>query len=636
MRTIHDVPAGASPRDKPGWSFLFRKREPGRPDAGACCGDLQGRMLLAKRGIAVNVRVSVVAVLASVGLSACFTAVGEPQADAGGGPAACAFVGGHCVVGPPANCNGTILAAYDCNPPPRNPAGAVCCLPPNDAGMAPKCTIGGTNYADGDLNPMTQCQICQPALNPNGWTDLPLGSPCVGAGFCSNGVCDQGCLIDGGVILPGTIDTGGCQSCQPFVTKTGWSRLADGTPCPKGGSCQGGGCLPSPGCIIDGASYWKGTANPGDPSQCCSPATSAIAWSSRLRDGGTYQADRDLTGIAVADFNGDGVQDVALFSWGGAAGTGAVNVFLGRNDGAFGPLATYPTNCADSWGLGAGDLNGDGFPDIVVSGCNTQGSGIAVLMNRADGTGAFAPVAEQEFSVVLSSDTVLLRDFDGDRVLDLALAGIAAEFLKGVGDGRFESPISYNTPRAAPASIATGVFRDAGALDLVTANGYDDSVSLLFGDGMGEFVTGPTITVPTDPSLGKSALESVAVGDFNGDGPLDLAVGGASGFTVLPGNGDGTFASPLVYGSGHLIRFVTLADLDGDGSAEILGTSSDTDGGLLMVLWHTAGGGVSTSTLRTGLQSLSVVSADLNGDGTPDVVVGSGDGLVNIFTSGCP
>ena len=171
----------------------------------------------------------------------------------------------------------------------------------------------------------------------------------------------------------------------------------------------------------------------------------------------------------------------------------------------------------------------------------------------------------------------------------------------------------------------------------MTANGFDDSVSLFFGNGMGQFAAGPTLAVPTDTNSGNNAAESVSVGDFNGDGQLDLAVGGAPGFITLLGNGDGTFGSPNVYAPDYyLVRFTNFADLDGDGSAEILGTTGDADGGLLEVLWHTAGGGVSTSTLRTGLQSLSVASKDLNGDGTPDVVVGSQDGLVNIFTNGCP
>jgi len=142
--------------------------------------------------------------LVSAGLSACcLTPVGPTDAgvDAGLGPAACLGAGGQCVIGPPSNCPGTILTAYDCNPPPRNPAGSVCCRASSDAGSdgGPLCTIRGYEYAAGVLSPENYCQSCQPSVDPNGWTTLADGTSCASHGppaICYSGVCQRACLID--------------------------------------------------------------------------------------------------------------------------------------------------------------------------------------------------------------------------------------------------------------------------------------------------------------------------------------------------------------------------------------------------------------------------------------------------------
>jgi hypothetical protein len=117
-------------------------------------------------------------------------------ADGGNGPAACAAAGGRCVIGPPTNCSGTILIAYDCDPPPVNPAGSICCLPLSDAGPL-ECSIDGSQYADGELNPLSPCQSCQLAISLTDWTNLSSGSACADGGLCSSGTCVEGCLIDG-------------------------------------------------------------------------------------------------------------------------------------------------------------------------------------------------------------------------------------------------------------------------------------------------------------------------------------------------------------------------------------------------------------------------------------------------------
>ncbi len=146
--------------------------------------------------------------------------------------------------------------------------------------------------------------------------------------------------------------------------------------------------------------------------------------------------------------------------------------------------------------------------------------------------------------------------------------------LLGNGDGTFQSPVDYGAGRY-PGSIATGDLDGDGALDLAVANYSDNDVSVLLGNGDG------TLQSPVDYGVANGPT-SIATGDLDGDGALDLAVTklrdiGHDNLSVLLGNGDGTFQSPVDYPVGTQPRSLATGDLNGDGALDLAVANSGSD-----------------------------------------------------------
>jgi hypothetical protein len=229
--------------------------------------------------------------------------------------------------------------------------------------------------------------------------------------------------------------------------------------------------------------------------------------------------------------------------------------------------------------IAAGDVNGDGFIDIVA--LNRTDNNIAVLLN--DGTGKFLPVVTTA----------------------LPAMGLAIPMAVGIGD--------FNGDHKLDVVVVEGQVGSDGAKAVV-----------LPGNGNGTF--GTPVLSPT----GNSPW-NVSVGDLNGDGKLDLFVGGNGSGAVLLGNGDGTFrvlslplvSSPAISQPGQ--RAMGIADLNGDGRMDLVAACEAPYG---VCVWTqdqagTLGTGAFYATCpQQTLAAYSIASADMNKDGRMDVVIG--------------
>ena len=337
----------------------------------------------------------------------------------------------------------------------------------------------------------------------------------------------------------------------------------------------------------------------------------------------TYPTGLQPAGVAVADFNGDGILDLAVTNNDKAAGT-SISVLLGSADGTFQAQQTYPVGTAPV-GIVAADFNGDGIADLAIT--NHVDNTVSVLLGNGDGT--FRP--QQTYSVGKNPMGVATADFNGDGVADLAVTNEndnTVSVLLGNGDGTFQAQQTYPVGTA-PDEVVTADFNGDGIADLAITNKNDNTISVLLGNGDGTFQQQRTYPV------GKAPV-GIAAADFNGDGFADLAIANLNDNTisVLLGKGDGTFKPQQTYTESSGPLEVTVADFNGDGIADLAITNSS--GNTVGVLLGNGNGTFQPQqTYQVGHGPGFVEAGDFNGDGVPDLAVASiADNTVSILIGG--
>jgi hypothetical protein len=343
----------------------------------------------------------------------------------------------------------------------------------------------------------------------------------------------------------------------------------------------------------------------------------------------------------VGDFDRDGTLDLAVTYTGYDFGFYGhqVGIWFGNGDGTFraGPELTVGTV---PYSVKVGDFNGDGIDDLVVA--NNFSTSVSILLGNGDGTFAPAqnyPVGDGFYSG--SPYSVTVGDFNGDGNLDVATAnwgtstnpGHTVSILLGNGDGTF-APALNITVGLHPHDLAVGEFNGDGHLDLAVALSGTASQSstaglaILLGNDNGTFAP------PTVYPAGASD-NGVAVGDFSGDGHLDVAVTSSGAYDddvrLFLGNGDGTFHAGQIASAGSGAYYITAAVLNGDGHLDLVTANTYVDT-VSVLLGDGAGAFRSAPDYVTGGNSRGVVAADFKGDGLPDIaVVNSGTGTVSVL-----
>jgi hypothetical protein len=351
--------------------------------------------------------------------------------------------------------------------------------------------------------------------------------------------------------------------------------------------------------------------------------------------------------IATGDFNADGRVDLAVAN----AGSASVSVLLGNGDGTFQAPQNFTVAGVGPSSVVAADFNNDGVLDLVTTNGNIGPSSDNVSVLIGNGNGTFQPAlvfpsggTKPNFGAV--------GDFNGDGARDLAVAtfnngsGTTFTVLLGNGNGTFQTPITL-TAQTSPIWVAVGDANGDSSADVLSANFRTDtpgSVSVLLGNGNGTFQAAQNFA---GGPAGTSGPAAVALGHFNGDGILDVAVPnyGASGsgttVSVLLGTGGGAFGAPQAYTTGRSPIAVAIADFDRDGSQDLAVANFDQNSGTTFSVLRGNGGGtfLPQQLFSAGQGVIAVAVADFNDDDSPDVAVAnyaSGNITIRLNTTSAP
>jgi hypothetical protein len=317
--------------------------------------------------------------------------------------------------------------------------------------------------------------------------------------------------------------------------------------------------------------------------------------------------------VAVADFNGDGILDIAATD----NFNGVVQIFTGNGDGTFTPGATYatdPATAANPVSLVVGDFNNDGKPDLAVvnnyGGIPPTSATVGVLINNGNGFNPAVTYPLDNAATEISAAALV----NGNKNLDLVVPLFGScslnpgkcpnpdtrvAILLGKGDGTFTSQPDFQLGAKTlynPYYAAIGDLNGDGIPDLaVTIEdqvNFHQGIAVAFGNGDGTFQA-PTLVSSTvqNPLQDVPLPGYIHVADLNKDGVPDLVYSNSQFSTVgvLYGAGSGAFYDPIEFPADRWAWGLALVDYNGDGATDVVVSGNSLDFSGVAVLFNTGG-----------------------------------------------
>ena len=323
--------------------------------------------------------------------------------------------------------------------------------------------------------------------------------------------------------------------------------------------------------------------------------------------------------MAQGDFNKDGFTDIAMTVEGG------IVLLFGNGDGTFKSGELYDLG-QQVGAVAVADFTGDKLPDIAVTVPATF-----PLLLLGNGKGSFSLGADQNTSYGTQSPftNIVVGDFKGDGNKDVSdgdqepyVASTGNQFVEfGLGNGTFMNPIEIPS-----GSSVLDDFNNDGRTDTISLDG--DSIAVSLGQEDGSFLVVTTLL--------RLYAGPFGIGDVNNDGKLDLVINYRDHLEVWLGKGDGTFTySASIYATDfENTGPPTIADLDGDGNADILLVQGVAPVSITVLYGDGNGTFAAPALLPVSRSYSQVVVADVNRDNKPDLVLSDGLGISIILNEG--
>jgi hypothetical protein len=342
-------------------------------------------------------------------------------------------------------------------------------------------------------------------------------------------------------------------------------------------------------------------------------------------------SDPNQPAIAVSDFNGDGHLDIVFTN----CESDNVGILLGIGNGTFREQMTFSIGAYCPSAVAVGDFNSDGYVDLATV---PWFNNVVILLGNGDGTlGTPMILSDEVFSLPVA---IVISDFNGDSYLDFAVAnnlfnGISV--LPGNNDGTFGTPTTFCINICyGLSSLATGDFNNDGQLELAASGNYENIVYVLLNNGNGYF------GIMTSYSTGSfSSPQSIAVGDFNNDNQLDLAItnSGKNNVGIILGNGNGDFGTQMTFSTGVFSYpySIVIGYFNGDDQLDLAVINQEMGNvGILVGIGN--GTFLPQITFSTGSDSIPamIVSGDFDRDGKLDFAITDlSPNNVDIFRNTC-